>query len=78
MVFEIESIDRMYCNVWVPRLAYPGGVQGFFVGHRGHCYASTPLMDPMTKAFVADIHGLVAARGLELVSFGKERKDEVA
>jgi hypothetical protein len=35
-------------------------------------------MDPMTKAFVADIHGFVAARGLELVSFGKERKDDVA
>jgi hypothetical protein len=32
----------------------------------------------MTKAFVADIHGFVAARGLELVSFGKERKDDVA
>ena len=78
VVFEVESIDRMYCNVWVPRLAYGGGVQGFFVGHRGHHYASTALMDPMTKAFVADIHGFVAARGLELVSFGKERKDDVA
>ena len=61
-----------------PRLAYGAGVQGFFVGHRGHHYASTALMDPMTKAFVADIHGFVAARGLELVSFGKERKDDVA
>ena len=68
----------MYCNVWVPRLTYGGGVQGFFVGHRGHHYASTALMDPMTKAFVAGIHGFVAARGLELVSFGKERKDDVA
>ncbi|MGH3468539.1 MAG: hypothetical protein ACRDQF_12520 [Thermocrispum sp.] len=35
-VFEVESIDRMYLNVWVPRLAYGGGVSGFFVGHRGH------------------------------------------
>jgi hypothetical protein len=77
-VFEVESIDRMYCNVCVPRLAYGAGVQGFFVGHRGHHYASTALMDPMTKAFVADIHGFVTARGLELVSFGKERKDDVA
>ena len=77
-VFEIECIDRMYLNVWVPRLAYGAGVQGFFVGHRGHHYASTALMDPMTKAFVADIHGFIAARGLELVSFGKERKDDVA
>jgi hypothetical protein len=77
-VLEIESIDRMYLNVWVPRLAYGAGVQGFFVVHRGHHYASTALMDPMTKAFVADIHGFIAARGLELVSFGKERKDDVA
>jgi hypothetical protein len=28
-------------------------------------------MDPMTKAFVADIHGFVAARGVELVHFPK-------
>ncbi|UQX11908.1 hypothetical protein [Candidatus Mycobacterium methanotrophicum] len=77
-VFEIESIDRMYCNVRVPRLAYGAGVQGFFVGHRGHNYACAALMDPMTKAFVADVHGFIAARGLELVSFGKERKDDAA
>ena len=79
VVFEVESIDRMYLNVWQPRLAYGGGVQGFFVGHRGYHYASTALMDPMTKAFVADIHGFVAARGLELVSFAKgQRKDDIA
>jgi len=79
VVFEVESIDRMYLNVWVPRLAYGGGVSGFFVGHRGHHYASTALMDPMTKAFVADIHGFVAARGLELISFAKgQRKDDLA
>src|SRR5918997_2898743 len=38
VVFEVESIDRMYLNVWQPRLAYGGGVSGFFVGHRGHEY----------------------------------------
>ena len=79
VVFEVESIDRMYLNVWQPRLAYGGGVQGFFVGHRGYHYASTALMDPMTKAFVADIHGFVAARGLELIGFAKgQRKDDLA
>ena len=35
-------------------------------------------MDPMTKAFVADIHGFIAARGLDLVSFAKgQRKDDL-
>jgi hypothetical protein len=33
--FEVESIDRMYCNVYQPRLQYPGGAAAFFVGHRG-------------------------------------------
>ena len=47
VLFEVESIDRMYLNVWVPRLAHGGGVSGFFVGHRGYRYASTALMDPM-------------------------------
>jgi hypothetical protein len=79
VVFEVESIDRMYLNVWQPRLAYGGGVQGFFVAHRGYHYASTALMDPMTKAFVTDIHGFIAARGLELISFTKgQRKDDIA
>ncbi len=78
VTFEVECIDRMYLNVWMPRLAYGGGVAGFFVGHRGYRYASTALMDPMTKAFVADIHHFIAAHGLDLVHFGKdERKDEV-
>ena len=78
VVFEVESIDRMYLNVWMPRLAYGGGVAGFFVGHRGYQYASTALMDPMTKTFVAEVHAFIAAHGVELVHFGKgERKDEV-
>src|SRR3954462_9796763 len=79
VVFEVESIDRVYLNVWQPRLAYGGGGQGVFVAHRGYHYASTALMDPMTKAFVADIHGFVAARGLELIGFAKgQRKDDLA
>src|SRR5712691_7729231 len=82
--FEVESIDRVYLNLWQPRLAYGGGVAGFFTGHRGNVYASTALMDPMSKAFVADIHHFTAgrgprpaARGLELVHFAKgQRKDD--
>ena len=77
VVFEIESVDRMYLNVWQPRLQHGAGAAAFFTSHRGHAYASTALMDPMTKAFVADIHHFIDARGVDLVHFGKERKDEV-
>jgi hypothetical protein len=79
VIFEVESIDRMYLNVYQPRLQYGGGVSAFFVGHRGHKYASSVLMAPITEAFVANIHHFIAARGLDLVSFGKgEDKDAIA
>ena len=77
VVFEVESIDRMYLNVWQPRLQHGAGAAAFFTSHRGYAYASTALMDPMTKAFVADIHHFAASAGVDLVHFGKERKDEV-
>jgi len=35
VVFELECIDRMYCNAYVPKLTYPGGVASFFTQHRG-------------------------------------------
>jgi hypothetical protein len=36
VVFEIESIDRMYLNVWQPRLQHGAGAAAFFTSHRGH------------------------------------------
>jgi hypothetical protein len=78
VLFEIEAIDRMYLNLYQPRLQHGAGVAAFFVGHRGHRFASSALMAPMTRAFVADIEHFVAARGLDLVRFAKgQRKDEV-
>lgn len=79
VVFEVESVDRMYLNVYQPKLQYGGGVSAFFVGHRGHKYASSVLMAPITEAFVANIHHFINARGLDLLSFGKgEDKDAIA
>jgi hypothetical protein len=78
VLFEIEAIDRMYLNLYQPRLQHGAGVAAFFVGHRGHRFASSALMAPMTAAFVADIGHFAAARGLDLVRFAKgQRKDDV-
>lgn len=79
VVFEVECIDRMYLNVYQPRLQYGGGVSAFFVGHRGHKYASSVLMQPITDTFVANIHHYIAVHDLDLVHFGKgENKDDIA
>jgi hypothetical protein len=79
VTFEIECIDRMYLNVYVPKLQYELGVVGFFRGHRGAPIASSALMDPMTKHFVATIEHFVDEQGIDLITFAKgERKDDVA
>jgi hypothetical protein len=79
VVFELECIDRMYLNLYQPKLMWPGGVIGFFKGHRGMPFASSALMDPMTKDFVASIHRFVTDHRLDLAHFEKGvRKDDVA
>src|SRR6266567_4008497 len=78
VLFEIEAIDRMYLNLYQPRLQHGAGIAAFFVGHRGHRFASSALMAPMTAAFTADIDHFIAARGLDLVRFARgQRKDDV-
>ena len=43
VLFEIEAIDRMYLNLYQPRLQHGAGIAAFFVGHRGHRFASSAL-----------------------------------
>jgi len=78
VVFEIESIDRMYLNVFVPQLQRTGQVAGFVMRHRGFPIASTALVAPMSRQFVTDIHNFAAAHDVPLVRFDKgQRKDDV-
>ena len=79
VVLEVECIDRLYLNAYQPRLQYPAGAAAFFVGHRGARFASSALMDPVSKGFVASIHRFAHDQGLAVVDFTKgQRKDDVA
>jgi hypothetical protein len=79
VTLEVECIDRMYLNLYQPKLVYPAGVVGFFKGHRGMRFVSSALMDPISKEFVVAIHRFITDRGLDLVHFTKgQRKDDVA
>jgi hypothetical protein len=73
VLFEIEAIDRMYLNMYQPRLQHGAGIAAFFVGHRGHRFASSAPMAPRTTAFTAHIGHFVAARGLDMVRFAPGR-----
>jgi hypothetical protein len=79
VVLEVESIDRMYLNAYVPRLQRDLGVVGFFRVHRGQPVVSSALMAPISRAFVGAIRAFAARRGIAVVRFRKgERKEEVA
>src|SRR6202008_1189767 len=41
VVLELECIDRMYLNAYVPQLTSEAGVAGFVRGHLGYRFAST-------------------------------------
>jgi hypothetical protein len=79
VTLELECIDRMYLNVYVPQLQRELGVASFFRFHRGHQFASSALMSPMSKCFVKSIEAFVEESGIPLIRFRKnQRKDDVA
>jgi hypothetical protein len=78
VTLDLEGIDRLYLNLYQPRLQTGGGVATFFKVHRGAKVASTVLMAPITHAFVKAIHAFAKREGVDLVAFAKgQRKDEV-
>jgi hypothetical protein len=78
VLFEVESIDRLYLNVYVPELQRVGQVVGFLTRHRGFEIASTALVAPMSEAFIAGIRGYARDHEVPLIDFVKgQRKDDV-
>ena len=55
ITLEVEGIDRLYLNVYVPNLQTEAGVAVFFRTHLGHAFASSALMDPISKRFIRSI-----------------------
>src|SRR5271168_1493696 len=79
VTLEVEGIDRMYLNVYQPRLQTERGVASFFRHHRGHTFASSALMEPITKAFIHNLETFALQHDIPLFTFAKkQRKDDVA
>ncbi len=79
VTLEVEGIDRMYLNVYVPRFQIVEGVLEFIRRDRGYPVASTRRVEPLTRQFVAAIERFVQDHGIPLVSFDKgQRKEDLA
>ena len=79
VTLEVESIDRMYLNVYVPQLQAVEGALKFIRIHRGHPVASTAMVEPITRHFIESIEQYVRDNHIPMVTFEKgQRKDEIA
>src|SRR3990167_1396042 len=79
VTFELEAIDRMYLNAYVPSLQTGGGFVYFVKSQLGARVPSTMMVAPMRQHFVDTIERFVATHGIDLVTFEKgQRKDDVA
>jgi hypothetical protein len=79
VTLEVEGIDRMYLNVYVPQLQRELGVVGFLRNHRGHLFASSALLAPISDAFIRAIEDFTDEHAIPVLTFAKgQRKDDVA
>ena len=77
VTLELESIDRLYLNGYIPSLQSPGGVAWFLRERRGARFASSMLLDPISRDFERDIQRFVKDHQVAMHRFRKdERKDE--
>jgi hypothetical protein len=54
VTLELESIDRLYLNGYVPQLQHGAGLVGFLCQQRGQPIASPALLGHITGKFVAE------------------------
>lgn len=78
VTLEVDCIDRMYLNVYVPQLQREQGVVNFLRYHRGQPFASSALLAPITDAFIRSIETFAEDRTIPRLIFARDqRKDDV-
>ena len=79
VTFELEAIDRMYLNAYVPSLQTGAGFVYFLKTQLGVRVPSTVMVAPMSQRFVEAMERFVEREGVDLVTFAKgQRKDDIA
>ena len=78
VVFEVECIDRMYLNVYVPGLQYEAGLVGFVHRQLGLPIASTAPLGKISDGFSDGMRRFARDQRVPWVDFAKgQRKDDV-
>jgi hypothetical protein len=78
VTLDIECIDRIYLNGYIPNLQMPGQVVKF-LRQQGYPIPSPAMLGKLTDAYKAAVEAFAAQHGIPLVHFERGvRKDDVA
>lgn len=79
VTLEVECLDRLYLNGFVPQLQMPGQLVSFLTQHRGFRIPSPAVLQKMTDRFRRSVESFAEAGKIPVVQFKpKVRKDSVA
>src|SRR5436309_1220877 len=79
VTLELQSIDRLYLNVYQPDLQLERKVYWYLREQHGAGAVSALHFRAMTKAFVSSIEGFAKRASVPLITFDKQtRKEELA
>src|SRR3954447_26729832 len=75
---DIECLDRIYLNGYVPNLQVSGQVVAFMTRHLGLPIPSPAVMEKIGTSFRRAVNTFAATQQVPIVKFGKlDRKAEV-
>lgn len=79
VTLEVECVDRLYLNGYIPTLQDPGQLVYFLTKHRGHPIPSPKLLGDITKSFHDKVKRFAREVGIPMIELTKgERKEDIA
>jgi hypothetical protein len=71
VALEVECVDRLYLNAYVPNLQVGGQVVRFLTGHRGNPIPSPALLAQIGNRFRREVATFAKARGIPVLHLKK-------
>lgn len=79
VTLELESLDRVYLNVYQPRLQIPRAVFHFLREHHGQGAVSSHRMRDITQRFIREIEAYAKHHEVPVIAFQRrQRKEDLA
>jgi hypothetical protein len=72
VALDIQCLDRIYLNAYVPKLQTSAQVVAFLSGHLGYPFASPALFNQIGQRFRRAVASFAEANDIPWVKFGKD------